>query len=92
MFQLHNLLPRLSVLGNVEIAMTGSTRPRAERAATPGSCSKRSGCDGSQSPTPQLSGGERQRVAIARALANDPPVLSGRRATGSLDSESADVC
>jgi putative ABC transport system ATP-binding protein len=88
-FQLHNLLPRLSLLGNVEIAMMGSRRPRRAR---PGHALELLEEVGLRSlahrhPT-QLSGGERQRVAIARAMANDPSVLLADEPTGSLDTAS----
>jgi ABC-type lipoprotein export system ATPase subunit len=91
-FQLHNLLPRLSVRENVEIAMSGSRRPHHQRAAYADELLRDVdlGGLGDRVPT-QLSGGERQRVAIARALANDPPVLLADEPTGSLDSGSVDV-
>ncbi len=91
-FQLHNLLPRLSVLGNVQIAMAGSRRPHTERSAY---ARRLIGDvdlgDLADRRPPQLSGGERQRVAIARALANDPPILLADEPTGSLDSTSVEA-
>jgi putative ABC transport system ATP-binding protein len=88
-FQLHNLLPRLSVLANVEIAMAGTHRSGALRRAQAErllAAVDLVGLAGRRPP--QLSGGERQRVAIARALANDPNVLLADEPTGSLDSAS----
>ena len=88
-FQLHNLLPRLSLLGNVDIAMMGSHRPRRERAHHALELLEDVGLGSlaHRHPT-QLSGGERQRVAIARAMANDPSVLLADEPTGSLDTAS----
>jgi putative ABC transport system ATP-binding protein len=91
-FQLHNLLPRLSLRENVEIAMSGSHRPHRQRAAYAEELLHEVGLGGLSTRLPtQLSGGERQRVAIARALANDPPVLLADEPTGSLDSAAVDV-
>jgi putative ABC transport system ATP-binding protein len=91
-FQLHNLLPRLTVRENVEIAMAGSRRPHRKRAGHADEILAEVDLAGMEDRFPtQLSGGERQRVAIARALANDPPVLLADEPTGSLDSAAVDV-
>ncbi len=89
-FQLHNLLPRLSVLANIEVVMYGthrSSRARRERALELLSEVELSGLE-YRLPT-QLSGGERQRVAIARALANEPRLLLADEPTGNLDPDAA---
>jgi len=91
-FQFHNLLPRLSALHNVEIAMLGSTRPHAERTGFALELLDEVGLAHlAHRRPPQLSGGERQRVAVARALANEPSVIFADEPTGSLDSRSTGV-
>lgn len=85
-FQLHNLLPHLNVLENVEVAMfaTGVDRHH-QRARARELLAAVDLADLERRRPPQLSGGERQRVALARALANHPKVLLADEPTGSLD-------
>ena len=87
-FQLHNLLPGLTALENVQVPMYEAPLPaskRKERARELLTLVDL-GDKVNKRPT-QLSGGERQRVAIARALANEPPILLADEPTGNLDSK-----
>jgi putative ABC transport system ATP-binding protein len=89
-FQLHNLLPHLSAVENVEIPMFGTglgRKARRDRALELLADVQLAGRE-RRAPT-KLSGGERQRVAIARALANQPALLLADEPTGNLDSASA---
>jgi putative ABC transport system ATP-binding protein len=87
-FQLHNLLPALTALENVQVPMFELSRAPRDRRRRARELLRLVGLEGREgNRPPELSGGERQRVAIARALANDAPILLADEPTGSLDSE-----
>lgn len=88
-FQLHNLIPTLTALENVEVPLQEermsdtARRQRATELLTLVGLSERM-----HFVPAQLSGGQRQRVAIARALANHPAMVLADEPTGNLDSKS----
>lgn len=89
-FQLHNLLPHLDALQNVEIVMLGGRMHRSQRRTRARELLHAVGLDAQANVyPPELSGGERQRIAVARALANDPPLVLADEPTGSLDDDTA---
>jgi len=86
-FQAFNLLPTLTALQNVEIALRLAGVGRSVRRARAIEVLTRVELADQMHHRPaQLSGGERQRVAIARALANRPRLLLADEPTGNLDS------
>lgn len=75
-FQSYNLITHLSVLGNVELALTISGMAPEARRAKAIEALKEVGLEDQINKNPnQLSGGQMQRVAIARAIVNDPEIL-----------------
>ena len=86
-FQLFNLIPYLTALENVMLAMDisntrgGEAEKRAEKLLA------RVGLKHRVNHRPgQLSGGEKQRVSFARALANKPKIIFADEPTANLDS------
>ena len=90
-FQLYNLLPKLTAERNVELPLLLTTLSKAERRERVGIALKVVGlADRAKHYPRQLSGGQEQRVGIARAIVTDPALLLCDEPTGDLDRKAGD--
>ena len=89
-FQAFNLLPKFTILENVEIPlMYGGVKPKERRERAKEALEKVGLGHRLKHKPNEISGGQKQRVAIARALVNNPAILFADEPTGNLDSKSS---
>jgi len=90
-FQSFNLIPRISLLENVQLPMMYAGVPAKERRQKALYALEKVGLSDRVHHMPnEISGGQKQRAAIARAIVNSPAVLMADEPTGNLDSKSSE--
>jgi len=91
-FQHCNLIPTLSALENVDLAMRFARVPKSKRKERAVELLTQMGLSDRMNHKPsELSGGEQQRVAIARAMANKPAIILADEPTGEVDTKTRDM-
>jgi len=90
-FQSFNLIPRISLLDNVQLPMMYAGIPSKERKEKALYALEKVGLSDRVRHLPnEISGGQKQRAAIARAIVNSPAVIMADEPTGNLDSKSSE--